>query len=36
LFPAEGQAWFAGRVIIEAGQVAGIVAVDDVTLGSPW
>ncbi|MDP2344963.1 MAG: hypothetical protein Q8O67_28715 [Deltaproteobacteria bacterium] len=36
LFPAEGQAWFAGRVIIEGGRVAGIVAVDDVTLGAPW
>ena len=36
IFPAEGQAWFAGRVIVEGGRVVGLVPVDDVSLGAPW
>ncbi len=36
IFPEQGQAWFAGRVIVEAGQVVGLVAVDEVSVGAPW
>lgn len=36
VFPDTGQAWFAGRVLLQAGRVQDLAAVDDVVFGSPW
>jgi hypothetical protein len=34
--PEAGQAWLAGRVILQGGRVAAVVAIDDVSVGSPF